>query len=72
MNEDRNIRKTVEKEVVPGLSSADVAEMMEKVLEWIDGNHPQLNGSENGFLDILQNGKTDLSASPAFIRKAAL
>jgi hypothetical protein len=66
MNEDINIRKTVEKEVVPGLSSADVAEMMEKVLKWTDGNHPQLNSSENGFLDILQNGKADLSASPAF------
>jgi hypothetical protein len=58
-------------EVVPGLSSADVTDMMEKVFAWTDGNHPQ-SKSENGFIDILQNGKPDISASPAFIRKVSL
>jgi hypothetical protein len=55
------------KEVVPGLSSADVADMVEKVFAWTDGNHPQISKSENGFIDILQNGKPDISASPTFI-----
>jgi hypothetical protein len=59
-------------EVVPGLSSADVADMAEKVFNWTDGNRPQLNSSGNSFLDILQNAKPDISASPAFIRKAVL
>jgi hypothetical protein len=59
-------------EVVPGLSSADLASMAEKVFNWTDGNHPQLNRSENGLLDILQNAKPDISASPAFIRKVVL
>ncbi|MDR1636052.1 MAG: hypothetical protein LBR93_01810 [Treponema sp.] len=73
MYEDRDLKKAVkEEDVVPGLSSADVADMMEKVFSWTDGNHPQLNISENGFLDILRNGKPDMSASLAFIKKAAL
>jgi hypothetical protein len=59
-------------EVVPGLSSADVADMMEKVFSWTDGNHPQLTDSGSGFFDILQNGKPGISASPAFLRKVAL
>jgi hypothetical protein len=59
-------------EVVPGLSSADVTEMVEKVFAWTDGNHPQINESENGFIGILQNGKPDISASPIFIRKVSL
>jgi hypothetical protein len=66
------IMNTENNEVVPGLSSADVADMAEKVFNWTDGNHPQLSSSENGFLDILKNGKPDMSASPAFIRKAVL
>jgi hypothetical protein len=59
-------------EVVPGLSSADVADMAEKIFNRTDGNHPQLDSSENGFLDILQNAKPAISASPAFIRKVVL
>jgi hypothetical protein len=61
-----------DKEVVPGLFSADVADMAEKVFNWTDGNQPQLSRPENGFLDILQNGKPDISASSVFIRKAIL
>jgi hypothetical protein len=64
MYEKQDLKEAVEEEVVPGLSSADVADMMEKVFNWTDGNHPQLNSPENGFLDILQNGKPDISASP--------
>ncbi|MDR2746176.1 MAG: hypothetical protein LBB77_01915 [Treponema sp.] len=60
------------REVVPGLTSADVREMADKVFNWTDGNHPQVNSTENGFLNILQNGKPDVSSSPAFIRKIAL
>jgi len=61
-----------EKEVVPGLTSADVKEIADQVLNKTDGNHPQLNASGNGFVDILQKGKSDISASPVFIRKASL
>jgi ATP sulfurylase len=58
-----------EKEVVPGLTAADVKEMADKVFNWTDGNHPQVSSAENGFLNILQNGKSEVSSSPAFIRK---
>jgi ATP sulfurylase len=61
-----------EKEVVPGLTAADVKEMADKVFNWTDENHPQVNSAENGFLNILQNGKSEVSSSPAFIRKIAL
>jgi hypothetical protein len=57
------------KEIVPGLTSADVREMADKVFNRTDGNHPQITGSENGFLDIIKNGKPEISASPAFLRK---
>jgi hypothetical protein len=60
------------KEVVPGLTSTDVKEMADRVFNWTDGNRPQVNNTGNGFLDILQSGKADLSSSPAFIRKIAL
>jgi ATP sulfurylase len=61
-----------EREVVPGLTAADVKEIADKVFNWTDGNHPQVNNTGNGFLDILQGGKADLSSSPAFVRKIAL
>ena len=61
-----------EKEVVPGLTSADVREIAEQVFYRTDGNHPLLNVSGNGFINILQNGKPDISASPVFVRKVSL
>jgi hypothetical protein len=61
-----------EKEVIPGLTSADVREIANQVIKRTDGNHPQFNASENGFIDILQNGKPDISASPVFINKVTL
>ena len=61
-----------EKEVVPGLTSADVREITEQVFNRTDGNHPQLNVSGNGFINILQNGKPDISASSVFVRKVSL
>jgi len=61
-----------EKEVVPGLTSADVREIADQIFNKTDGNHPQLRVSGNGFIDILQNGKPDISASPVFVRKASL
>jgi len=61
-----------EKEVVPGLTSDDVKEIADQVFNRTDGNHPQLNMSGNGFINILQNGKPDISASPVFVRKASL
>jgi hypothetical protein len=63
---------TVEKEVVPGLTSADVREITEQVFNRTDGNHPLLNASGNGFINILQNGKPDISASSVFVRKVSL
>jgi len=61
-----------QKEVVPGLTVADVKEIADQVFRKTDGNHPQLNKPLNGFMDILQNGKPNISASPVFIRKVNL
>ena len=61
-----------EKEVLPGLTVADARKIAEQIFIRTDGNHPQLNASENGFMDILENGKPDMSASSAFIRKVSL
>ena len=58
-----------ENEVVPGLTSADVREIAEQIFNRTDGNLPQFSASENGFMDILQNEKPDISASSIFIRK---
>jgi hypothetical protein len=60
------------KEVVPGLTAADVKEMADKVFNWTDRNRPQVNNTENGLLNILRDGKSEVSSSPAFIRKIAL
>jgi hypothetical protein len=57
------------KEVVPGLTAADVKEMADKVFNLTDGNRPQIHGAENGFLNSLQTGTSDISSSPAFVRK---
>jgi hypothetical protein len=56
-------------EVVPGLTVADVRKMADQVFKQKDGNHPQSGESESGFMDILQNGKAEMSASPIFISK---
>jgi len=61
-----------EREVVPGLTSAGAREIVDQVFGRTDGNHPLLNVSGNGFTNILQNGKPDISASPVFVRKASL
>ena len=66
---DKNER---DEEVVPGLSVADVKEITDQVFNRKDGNHPQLKTFGSGFIDILQNGKPDISASSAFIKKANL
>ena len=60
------------KEVVPGLSDADLEEIADRVFNWKDGNHPQLSTAGSGFIDILQNGKPNISASSVFIKKANL
>ena len=62
----------IEKEIVPGLTAADMKKIADQVLNRKDGNHPQLNPSGTGFINILQNGKPDISASPVFIKKAIL
>jgi hypothetical protein len=61
-----------DRQVVPGLTAADLKSMTDEVFNRTDGNHPQISDSENGFLDIIQNGKPDLSSSPAFVRKITL
>jgi len=67
-----------EREIVPGLTSTDVREIADQVFNRTDGNHPQLStlsgraALENGFINILQNGKSDISASHIFVRKASL
>lgn len=64
--------ESVTNEIVSGLTSADVKNIADQVISRTDNNHPQLNISENGFLDILGNGKSDISASPVIIRKVCL
>ena len=59
-------------EVVPGLTDADVRKIAEQVFNRTDGNHPQSGKPGSGFIDILQNGKSDISASSVFVRKAIL
>jgi len=66
------IMVATEREVVPGLTSADVKEIADQIYNKRDGNHPQLSKPGNGFIDILRDGKPDISASPVFIRKANL
>ena len=61
-----------ENEVVPGLTSADVEEIADQIFNRTDGNHPQFSTSENGFIEILQNEKPDMSASSVFIKKVNL
>jgi hypothetical protein len=63
---------SVEKEVVPGLTSDDVKKIADQIFNQKDENHPQLKASGNGFIDILENGKPDISASPIFIKKVNL
>ena len=61
-----------EKEIVPGLTSTDMKQIADQVFNRTDDNHPQFNVSGNGFINILQNGKSDVSASPVFIKKINL
>jgi len=67
-----NIMVNKEKEIVCGLTSADVKKIADQVFSKTDGNHPQLSASGNGFIDILQHGKSNLSSSAAFVRKVQL
>jgi len=60
------------REVVPGLTVADMRKIADQVLGRKDINHPQSGKTENGFLDILQNGKPDISASNIFVKKVIL
>ena len=59
-----------EREVVPGLMSSDVKKIADQILNRTDENHPYTNKNVNGFLDILENGEPNISASEIFIRKA--
>jgi hypothetical protein len=60
-------------EIVPGLYSSDVKDITNQIFNRKDGNHPHCSSDgNNGFLDILENGKSDISASPIFIRKVSL
>ena len=61
-----------EEEVIPGLTLTDMKKIADQILEKTDVNHPQSSKPGNGFLDILENGKADISASPVFIRKINL
>ena len=60
------------KEVVPGLTSADIKKIAEKVFDKTNGNHPHARVSGNSFIEILEKGKSDISFSPVFLKKASL
>jgi hypothetical protein len=60
------------KDGVTSINSESVRQIADQIFGRTDGNHPQLGKADNGFLDILQNGKPDLSASSIFIKKAVL
>jgi hypothetical protein len=59
------------KEVVPGLTDTDVREIADQIFNRTDSNRPQVSGSGNGFLNILENGKAKLSASSIFVHRIA-
>jgi len=62
----------IKKEVVPGLTTEDVEKIADHIFDRTDYNHSQLGESKNGFMEILQNGKPVISASPVFIKKVIL
>ena len=56
------------KEIVPGLTFADVNDIADQIFSRKDENHPHcLNGEKSGLIDILENAEPDISASPIFI-----
>ena len=55
-------------EVVPGLSSADVKDIANRIFSKKDVNHEE----NHGFIDILENAEPAISASPIFVRKVSL
>jgi hypothetical protein len=61
-----------DEEVVPGLTVAELTDIMEKIYARTDGSPPPMNDSEDGFLDILQNYKPSSAVAPAFVRKIVL
>ena len=63
---------STEKEIVPGLTTDEVRIIAEQIFNRRDENHPQINSSETGFINLLQNGKPELSASSIFIKKVNL
>jgi len=60
------------REVVPGLSSADVKVIADQSFNRKDGNCPILTRTNKSFEDILRNGKPNISASSIFIKKVNL
>jgi hypothetical protein len=52
-----------------GLSLEDVKTISEQIFIQTDSNHPRFIDSDSGFLDILENGKAELSASSIFVQK---
>ena len=59
-------------EVVPGLTSEDVKKIADQIFNQKDINHPLSDKKTSGFLDILENGKPNISASSIFIKKMSL
>jgi hypothetical protein len=59
-------------ETVFGLSRADVRDISEQIFNRTDTNHPQIKSSDSGFINIIKNGKPDISASSVFIKKVSL
>ena len=55
-------------EVVPGLSSADVKDIANRIFSKKDVNHEE----NHGFIDILENAEPVISASTIFVRKVSL
>ena len=61
------------KEIVPGLSANDVKDITNQIYNRNDENHPHCPSEGiNGFIDILENAKPDISASPIFVKKVSL
>lgn len=61
-----------DKEIIPGLSAAEVEEITDKIFSRNDTNHPLSNNKSSGFVDILENAKPNISASSIFIKKVSL
>jgi len=60
------------KAYVPALSKNNAKIILGQILSRKDENHPHSSGASDGFFDILENRKPEISASKIFIKKVSI